>query len=193
MHLHHSAGMLRVHLCSPAWAVLGQRRRMDRRCWVCRCPLLETLVGPQLRVPHPPLLCPTHSPGVHPRKWSFHASFLLWEPLGLICCGPSPKLHPLSSGPSHLTTPSITPCILSLLSSPRNFARSRDPLPCFLSLLCSPMTAAGERRSPAVRARGDWTHAHPGHLSPPLGATSMSARCVPGYWLAVRSQHFDFS
>ena len=63
---------------------------------------------------------------------------------------------PLSSGPSRVTIPSITPCVLSLPSSPRNFARSLDPFPCLLSLR-SPTTPAGERCSPAVRAGGGWT------------------------------------
>lgn len=88
-------------------------------------------------------------------------------------------LAPLSSGPSRLTILSITPCVLFLPSSPRNFARSLDPFPCLSE---SPLAhdSCWREMLPCGLCRGQLDRACPGPLALPLGAVVVSARRVQG-------------
>ena len=84
MHLRHSSPRPSIQLgCSESiFAFLLEPFSARDRGWTVAAGSAGAFgwkipVGPQLRVPHPPPLRTTHSLGVHPRKWNFHASFLL--------------------------------------------------------------------------------------------------------------------
>ena len=98
---------------------------------------------------------------------------------------------PLSSGPSRVTIPSITPCVLSLPSSPRNFARSLDPFPCLLSLRSLRLLL--ERDAPLRSVQGAAGPRVSWSLGPAARSCGRECAVCSGLWLSARSQHFDFS